>query len=121
MTGWLTAFTMGVVSPPGASLFWVALLRMLGFRGSFCAGWIGAIAGTGTVALLQPDWAEICGLAVSTVIAVAVWWWRRRKDRRKALAAMGAKARARIAAMRQAMRERARPRPVLKPGLQGAR
>ena len=52
--------------------------------------------------------------------AVLAWWiwsfWRRQKRKRKrTLAALGAKAKARIAAMKRAMRERARPRPVLRP------
>jgi hypothetical protein len=54
------------------------------------------------------------------VIALAAWWHRRRKDRQRTLEALGAKARAKIAAMRQAMRERARPRRVYRPVPQGA-
>jgi hypothetical protein len=65
-------------------------------------------------------WSADLGYALSAAIAAVVQWWRRRRKRR-ALAALGAKGKALIAAMVAAMRERAQPRPVLRPGLQAAR
>jgi hypothetical protein len=62
---------------------------------------------------LQQDWPWVAAFGAWTVFWLIVWW--RRRKRRNVLALMGNKARARIAAMRQAMRERAKPRPVLKP------
>jgi hypothetical protein len=106
---------------PGASLFWCVVYRLLGLkRYRFLLGWEGACIGGGTDALFRHEWAWAIGAGASLAVAVAVWWWRRRKGRRRAAAALGAKARARIAAMVGAMRERARPRPVLRPGWQGA-
>lgn len=54
-------------------------------------------------------------------IAVLIWWYRRRRDRRKALAALGAKSRALRDALVRRAREAARPRPVLQPAPGGAR
>lgn len=64
--------------------------------------------------------AFVTGAGVSLAAALAWLWWRRKKDRRKALAALGAKSLARIAAMVTRMRERP-ARPVLIPSPGGAR
>lgn len=89
------------------------------------AGWTGVavIAGGVTLVLaadlLDHEW----GAAAIEVVALGVlllilWrrWWRRRKH---ALRALGYKGRARVAALVSAMRERARPRHVLRPAPQG--
>lgn len=55
--------------------------------------------------------------AVSAVMSGWLWWgsWRKRKDRRRRLAALGSKARARLAALARALRDASRPSPVLRP------
>jgi hypothetical protein len=109
------------VVPPAVSWTWRCLYRPFGWSWRFIQGWLGGCVAGGTGALIQHEWAFASGAGLSAAIAVVAWGWRRRRDRRKALAALGAKAKARIEAMKQAMRERSRPRPVLRPGLQGAR
>jgi hypothetical protein len=68
---------------------------------------------------VQGDWISTGLMAVITVLALFGWWWRRR--RRKAVPReLGAKSRARIAALVASLREGLRPRPVLKPQPGGA-
>jgi hypothetical protein len=69
--------------------------------------------------ILERDW-PWAGFFAVMLAGLAAGLWRRRRKRR-ALAALGAKGKARIAAMVAKMRDRATPRPVLRPGLQGAR
>jgi hypothetical protein len=65
--------------------------------------------------LLPPDWPfEAAWLAI-TAFRVFIFWWRRRKGRRRARVLWGQKGLARLRSMLAAQRERARPRPVLKP------
>jgi O-antigen/teichoic acid export membrane protein len=65
--------------------------------------------------LLPPDWPfEALWLAL-TVSRIFIFWWRRRKSRRRARALWGQKGLARLRSMLGALRERAKPRPVLKP------
>lgn len=85
------------------------------------AQWAANGAGALVVWLCLRAWWLALGGGVSVIAALAVWWWRRRKDRRKALAAWGAKALARLAAMVRTMRESAKPGPALRPVPGGAR
>jgi hypothetical protein len=65
--------------------------------------------------LLPPDWPlETIWLAL-TVSRIFIFWSRRRKSRRRARALWGQKGLARLRSMLRALRERAKPRPVLKP------
>jgi hypothetical protein len=57
-------------------------------------------------------WAAV---AACMVLYSAWKWWRRRKDRMKVLDAIGAKSRARLAALVRSMREHAKRRPVFRP------
>jgi hypothetical protein len=64
----------------------------------------------------------LTGSAGVLVIAFAIWWWRRwRRKLRKLAGAIGEKARQRRAALVRTMRQRSRPRPVLRPVPGGAR
>ena len=63
---------------------------------------------------LRGEWA-LCAASAALAIFEAAQWWKRRRRKRRTLAALGAKGKARIAAMVTALRERARPRPVLRP------
>ena len=64
--------------------------------------------------IIPPDWPWAAWFAFLAAVN-AIIWWRRRRKKRRALAAIGAKALAIRAAMVATMRERAKPRPVLKP------
>jgi hypothetical protein len=65
--------------------------------------------------LVSRQWGWAAWLAVLAVLNVLLWLDSRRKRRkRRTLAALGAKSRARIAAMTARMRQR-QPRPVLRP------
>ena len=116
MNGWppVANFLLALLLPPAWSYLWSGLWQRLYRRRYFLQGWLSGAGGGGAAALLEHFWAYALGAAVSTAVGLAIWWWRRRK-RRNVLALMGAKGRARIAAMKQAMRERAKPRPVLRP------
>jgi hypothetical protein len=65
------------------------------------------------------DWPASAVYAVGVVVWVRIFWknWRRRK-RNRSLAALGHKARARLAAL---LRSMPKPGPVLRPVPQGAR
>jgi hypothetical protein len=91
---------------------WASLLtRMFGLRRLFFARWAGFDAlGLLSAAFLQ-DWRNIPVWAASAVVALILWWWSRRK-RKRTLAALGNKARARLAAM---IKKMPKPGPVLRP------
>ena len=75
------------------------------------------VAGSGLLAVgngLSGRW-PMCAAAIILTVIHAVLWSRRRRKKRRTLAALGAKSRARIAAMVATLRERAKPRPVLRP------
>ena len=61
--------------------------------------------------------------ATATISSAVAWylWWRRRRDRRRAVETLGAKSRALRDALARRAREAARPSPVLRPSLRGAR
>jgi hypothetical protein len=67
----------------------------------------------------DPLWAVVFGL--SALFALLDLINRHRDKFRRLAGAIGEKARQRRAALVRTMRERSRPRPVLRPGLQGAR
>jgi hypothetical protein len=78
-----------------------------------------AFTGMAIVYMTRGQW--LYAASYAAMLTLWIWrYWRRRKRRGKGRAALGAKARAKIAAMKRAMRERAQS-PVLRPGLQGAR
>ena len=91
---------------------------------AFASPWTAALLGALNVLFLllgfpEPGWRLEAGLCA---LFCALDLINRRRDRMRKLAgAIGEKSRMIRAAMVRAMRERARPRPVLKPGLQGAR
>jgi integral membrane sensor domain MASE1 len=88
-------------------------------------GWpltLASVAGDALVALgwaVQGDWIPTAVMTVVTIIALAGWWWLR-KRRKRAPRELGAKSRARIAALVATLRENLRPRPVLRPQPGGA-
>jgi hypothetical protein len=68
------------------------------------------------VALAQHNMAQTLLLAACAVINGIMWWqFRKRRKRKKAAALAGAKSRARIEALVRKVREKAKPRRVLKP------
>lgn len=87
--------------------------RQYALLAAVCAA-VNAFAG-----LLEHNWFTVaCG-----TVTAAIWlalWWRNRKSRRSPLS-LGAKSRARIAAIVRKARENARPSPVRKPVLGGSR
>jgi hypothetical protein len=64
-------------------------------------------------------WLTAVEAILAAVVAWAAWLNRHNRRRRRAARAMGAKSRARVAALVSAMRERARPRQALRPVPQG--
>ena len=79
---------------------------------SYLLAWTTSAGGGMIGALLPPaSPAEVIGGAASCLLALILWWWSRRK-RKRTLAALGNKARARLAAM---LRNMPKPGPVLKP------
>lgn len=88
----------------------------------FATCWLtGALSGAVTGALAH-EWLWLWGGSVSALAAIAMWWFRRtRKRRRRALEALGYKAKAARDALVRRAREAAKPRPVLRPVPGGAR
>ena len=74
---------------------------------------------TGTGFVLRRQWFPAAIFAVLALIWAASLWHRRK--RRRTLRALGGKALARLAAMLGALRDRVRPRQVLRPVPGGAR
>lgn len=101
--------------PPVYTLLAAPVLRYPAYRCLAAAG-----GGVVIAAIFTLSWAYAAGGAAWIGVAVVVWWQGRRKDRRRALKAAGARALARIAAMKKTMREKAKPRPVFRPQPQGA-
>ena len=91
--------------PPSATDFWE----------NWGIGAGGCIIG----AVMSWDLLDLAVAGGQAVLAVIMWWLSRRRKRRAPKVA-GARARAIIAAMARTMRERSRPRPVLRPQRQGA-
>ena len=107
----------GLASPP--ALGWWSR-RVPGVRGGFYAVWASCAIGGIIGAVLPPaTWDAAWASGGSLVIAVILWWLSRRRRRRSPKLA-GAKSRALLAAVVRTMRERSRPRPVLRPQPQGA-
>jgi hypothetical protein len=108
----------------GWPLAWAWLLLPLVSRGLLSreyqrTAWVmNAAIATGVEAALR-DWLGAAGAAVALLAAI-FWWWYRRKPRRSPKT-LGEKGRALIAAMLRTLRERARPRTVLRPVPGGAR
>jgi hypothetical protein len=107
---WQIAF--GLLWPPVYALIW----RAFGSRGAvkFWEHWfwggVGVIVGSASVL----DFPELAVGVVQLVFGAVMWWLSRRKRKRSAKLA-GAKARALVASLVRSMRERAVPRPVLRP------
>ena len=100
--------------PPAFGLLWRQVFRSRLYEGWACAGAGGVLSfGLGH----QPVPAAISALQL--LLAVFLWWLSRRR-RKRAPKAMGAKSRALLAAVVAKMRERTRPRPVLRPAPGGA-
>jgi hypothetical protein len=65
-------------------------------------------------AVSERNWPAAIVSAAQILVVAAIWWNRRRKRKGSPLA-LGAKGRALRARLVQTLRERARPRPVLRP------
>jgi hypothetical protein len=81
--------------------------------------WIISTAMLAGIELALRLWWNFAGASCSLILALAVWWWRKRRDRVKAW--LGAKSRALRDSLVRRARESARPSPVLRPSLRGAR
>jgi hypothetical protein len=60
-------------------------------------------------------------LTMAVINALGAWFWWKRRKRRRAPRTLGAKSRARLAALVNRAREAARPSPVRRPAVDGAR
>jgi len=110
-SGLLLAF---VVAPLNG-LAWSAAWRRLGRpgpRGDWLLYWNGGGVGVAIAALAARHFGDVTAGAVSALLAFILWWWRRKKNRLRALRLIGAKARARLAAL---IRSMPRPAPRLVP------
>lgn len=125
MTEVLYDLGLGLLVPPAVGWVWALLVAWIdpadpSFVSHALFAWASGAAGMAlsgvTMGIPVFTASGIAGIA----LAAAIWWWRRRK-RKRALRELGGKALARLAAMRSALRERAQPRPVLKPAPQGSR
>ncbi len=110
----MTALGYGLIYT-GAAVFIIGTIRHR---------WRLTLADTAANALIAAGWALVpdwfLAAFAGIVTVVCLWtWWRRNKERRRALRELGARSRARIAAMVTRMRERP-ARPVLRPVPAGA-
>jgi len=64
-----------------------------------CAGFCGAVTGSALAASGAGEWVLAAAWGTSGVAGLVLWWHSRRKGKRKALKAIGGKAKARLAAM----------------------
>jgi len=107
-----------VLLAPAAGVAYGCLCNRI-FRYTAGYAWSMVIAGQGWAVLwLAFGWWAPAEFSAGTVAHGLYWLWRNRR-RKGRLAAMGAKSRARVAAMARRMRERP-ARPVLRPVPQGA-
>jgi len=118
-------FVFGVLWAPAWACFTACLARAALKRWppprSMLFQWSGVAATLIAVAAATQHWAEAGGAAVSLGASGLAWLWTRRKKRRKAAALTGAKSRAVRDRLARALRESAKPRPVLRPLPGGAR
>lgn len=99
----------------GTACSLTGLVLMLRNRSSADSWYLAGDAFLAVGQALNGEWAWAACFAV--LGALFAWRiWRRRRDRRRALAAWGAKAKARLAVMLRTLREKAKPGPVLRPG-----
>jgi peptidoglycan/LPS O-acetylase OafA/YrhL len=107
--------------PPLCALATGCLSRPRRTRQQFLLTWasFGAVDAALTAAAIPPGryWLYPASFGASALLALVLWWLSRRKGKRKALKALGNKARARLAAMARNM---PRPSPVRRPVPQGA-
>lgn len=115
----LWQLALGLLWPPAYALIW----RAFGSRGvvKFWEHWffggLGVIIGAASVV----DVPELAVGVVSTILGAVMWWWLSRRKRRRSAKLIGAKSRARLAAVVARMREAAKPRQALRPVPGGAR
>ncbi len=116
---WLGWFLFGLLFPPLDALAPCAGLLLRGrlTLRRFAAAWLGLACFIAVIWLTAGVAASGLGASLSALIALAVWLWTRRKDMKRAVRALGNKARARLAAMARSM---PRPGPALRPVPQGA-
>lgn len=109
----------GLGSPP--VLGWV-IWRAYGRVTSFYWSWMMCATG-GVIGAVTPPPVCVASAVASgaSLILAAVLWWLSRRRKRRVPKLAGAKSRVLLAAVVRTMRERARPRPVLRPVPGGAR
>jgi hypothetical protein len=78
-------------------------------------GGFGGMVTSGIAAVFDGGWLYTAAYGASGLLGLILWWWSRRK-RKRSLRALGAKARARLAAM---VSKIPKPGPVLRPVPQG--
>jgi hypothetical protein len=110
---WPAAATF-LAMPGLAVLFKIAARHGYLRPAPFAVDWLGVAVSNTVVCGLLGQQNLAVGSGASALVALAVLWWRRRRPDR-AVRELGAKSRVRIADLIRAMRERAIPRPVLRP------
>lgn len=123
MTGW-PGFAFGLLWAPFWTCGGCALGRAITKRwpplSLALARWMGVAAVLGVANACTGYLAGSAGEVISLAVALAIWWYRRKK-RRSVAALIGDKSRRVKAAIVARMRQSARPSPVLRPSLGGAR
>ncbi len=108
----ITNLMTAVVIPPVSS--GAARWALHSSRGAFYCGWTASALVGLTGMVVRHEWAWAVVAAGNALLAI--YLWRRRGRRRKrAPRAYGAKSRALVTTLIRRARERARPRPVLRP------
>jgi hypothetical protein len=111
--------TWALIWPPAFASGWRALTRGRTSH-TFWGAWINASSWVIVSSALTGDRPYIAAAAANFLFGLVMWWLSRRRRKRSPKLA-GAKSRARLASLVRSMRERAKPRPVLRPVPGGAR
>src|SRR5690349_17514659 len=88
------------LTPPAASWAWDLRFRYRPWTPRFYQGWAMGAGSECIVLMIEGQWNWVSLSApASLALALVLWWLSRRKGKKKALRALSAKARARLAAM----------------------
>lgn len=107
---WLVWAVLNFAVSPAVS--WIQGRLLPRARPGFAQRWFIYAAVDTCVFVFAHAWHAAAVYGLSALAALIVWWWRRRKDRKRALRALGNKAKATLAAL---VRNMPRPSPRLVP------